>query len=314
VIIARAYVRDPIVPNRSKSCATLARMALTVTPALITRAAASLSEGGWRYTPKQLYYATCAEAETPATASVANGEIGLGVLLVLLGLILIGVRVASAALLALGAVLIVFGLIARRTRRAPDGRVLSISFADFEGRREGLTLPGLVDSHAVAPAPGTAHGPAIVCDTADNATAIAANLEHAGLADVSVADRQSFTAPAGTRVAALHDASPRGCALLLDLRDAGADVVDGGMRPAWISQAAFQVIEGAPARLPRDLSPVLSEDEIAWLGSGRRVELAVLPPERLLRLAQRALELAGRHPDASGSGAPGLVPSLPDLP
>jgi len=288
-------------------------MALPITPALIARAAASLSEGGWRYTPKQLYYASCAEAETPATPSVANGEIALGVLFVLLGLIFIGVRVVFATLLSLGAVMIVLGLVARATARKPDGRVLAISFPDFERRRAGLTLPGLVEGRAAVPAHGT-RGAAVVCDTVDNATAIEANLERAGLADFAVSDRESFTAHDGARVAAVHDASPRGCALLLELRDAGIDVSDGGLRPAWVDQASFQVIEGAPARLPRDLSPLLTEAEITWLGSGRRVELAVLPPERLMLLVQRALELAGRHPDASGSGAPGLVPSLPDLP
>jgi hypothetical protein len=39
------------------------------------------------------------------------------------------------------------------------------------------------------------------------------------------------------------------------------------------------VIEGAPARLPRDLSGLLERAEIDWLLSGRRVELATLPPE-----------------------------------
>jgi hypothetical protein len=290
-------------------------MAITVTPQLIEDAATALSTGGWRYTPKQLYYATCAVAETPATASVANGEIALGVLFLLVGLILINVRVAFAALEALGVALIVFGVIARVTHKPPVGRVLVISFSDFEQMRQGLHLPGLIQARPRTRPPATpSSGRAIVCDTSDNALAVSANLEAAGLNDVVVVDREGIVALDGHAAAALHDASPRGCALALELRDAGITALDAGLRPAWVDSPAYQVLEGAPARLPRDLSPLLSDAEIAWLGSGRRVELAVLPPARLMRLAQAALEMTGRHPDASGSGAPGLVPSLPDLP
>src|SRR5207253_7501030 len=155
-------------------------------------------------------------------------------------------------------------------------------------------------------------GLAIVCDTADSAAAVGANLERAGLVAVSVLHSDSMTSLDGRAATALHDASPRGCALVLELHDAGVYVVDAGLRPAWVDTPAFQTLEGAPARLPRDLTPLLGDSEVAWLGSGRRVELAVLPPERLLRLVRAAIELATkRHPDASGSGAPGLVPSLP---
>src|SRR5205807_210963 len=148
LITIRAYDRDAIVPERSKACATLGGMALAVTAELITRAAASLSAGGWRYTPKQLYYATCAEAETPATPAAANGAMALGVLCVLLALILIGIRVAFAALLSLGIALIAYGLITRLTRRPVAGRVLAISFAGFERLRDGLELTGLVEADA----------------------------------------------------------------------------------------------------------------------------------------------------------------------
>ena len=52
----------------------------------------------------------------------------------------------------------------------------------------------------------------------------------------------------------------------------------------------MQVIQGAPARLPRDLRPLLTDDEITWLLSGRRVELATLSPPRLMGLVRAARE------------------------
>src|SRR5205807_2481949 len=77
-------------------------------------------------------------------------------------------------------------------------------------------------------------GLAIVCDTADSAAAVGANLERAGLVAVSVLHSDSMTSLDGRAATALHDASPRGCALVLELHDAGADVVDAGLRPAWV--------------------------------------------------------------------------------
>jgi hypothetical protein len=94
----------------------------------------------------------------------------------------------------------------------------------------------------------------------------------------------------------LHDASPRGVALVQDLRDSGVDVVDGGLRPREVAGASHQVIEGAPARLPRDLSMLLDGAEIDWLLSGRRVELATLPPEVALDRVRAAISQAAPLP------------------
>ncbi len=66
------------------------------------------------------------------------------------------------------------------------------------------------------------------------------------------------------------------------------------------NSVAWQVIEGAPARLPRDLTPLLSADEVSWLASGRRVELAALTPARLLGLLKDAL-------GGGAEGAPGVT-------
>src|SRR5438270_938604 len=99
-------------------------MALPVTDAMVDRAAARLAEGGWRFTLRQLYYASCAEAEIPRTNATSNGQIAVGVLLLLVGLILIGIRPVFIALTALGVVLIVLGVVQRVAAKPPAGRVL----------------------------------------------------------------------------------------------------------------------------------------------------------------------------------------------
>ena len=288
-------------------------MTLPVTCEMIERTAGALGTGGWSYTPRQLYYATCAAAETPPSAATANGAMALGALLVLVAFILVHVQVAFLTLLAAAAALILAGAIGRLTLRPAAGRVLAVSFPEFERLLGAARLSGLIDPGVWTPPAGRSDL-TLVCDTAETAAAVGANLSHAGIDGVAAQVAASQASLEGVAVVALHDASPHGCALPLDLRDAGATVLDAGLRPGWVDGAAFQMLEGAPARLPRDLSPLLSDEEIGWLASGRRVELAVLPPERLMRLVRAALEERKAHPDATGTGAPGLLPSLPDLP
>jgi hypothetical protein len=258
-------------------------MALPITRSLVEDAGARLASDGWRYTQRQLYYATCARAETPPSNAAANGEIGLGVLLLLVGLILIGIRVAFVLLVSLGAALVLAGVVGRLRRPTLTGRLLALSFDEFLSRFGDLDLPGLIDPNAL-PAPAAADAQTatatVVCDTRDTASLVAANLDRAalgGTAVVAVQDRGD-AAPAGKAIA-LHDASPRGCALLLDLRDAGIAVEDAGLRPSEVDGPTHQVLEGAPARLPRDLSSLLAPAEVDWLLAGRRVEVATLPPE-----------------------------------
>jgi hypothetical protein len=259
-------------------------MALPITRSLVEDAGARLAAGGWRYTQRQLYYATCARAETPPSNAAANGEIGFGVLLVLIGLILIGIKVAFVLLLSLGAALVLAGVLGRLRRPTLTGRVLALSFDEFATRFGDVDLPGLIDPGTIAPAPATdAQAATVICDTRDTASMVVANLDRASLSGVAVVaaqDRADAT-PAGKAVA-LHDASPRGCALLLDLRDAGIAVEDAGLRPSEVDGPAQQVLEGAPARLPRDLSSLLAPAEIDWLLAGRRVEVATLPPELVM--------------------------------
>ena len=266
-------------------------MALPVTKLLVEDSAAGLASGGWRYTQRQLYYATCARAETKPSDAASNGEIGLGVLMVLVGLIFIGIKVVFALFVTLGVALILTGILGRMRRPRLTGRLLALSFDEFRSRFGSLEPDGLIPPDT---APVGSEGPAaatsIVTDSAETAAMIAANAGRAELGAVEVVVAgDAWTPRAGTAVIVFHDASPRGCALVQDLRDSGVEAVDGGLRPRDVDGPAHQVIEGAPARLPRDLGMLLEPAEIDWLLSGRRVEVATLPPEIALDRVRAAI-------------------------
>ena len=124
-----------------------------------------------------------------------------------------------------------------------------------------------------------------------------------GAATVVAAKDGSAAVPKGRSIV-LHDASPRGCALVLNLRDDGITAEDAGLRPSDVDGPTHQVIEGAPARLPRDLSSLLRADEIDWLLSGRRVEVATLTSEvamdRVLAAVRRLPTPPGDDPQPAG--------------
>jgi len=271
-------------------------MALPVTQSLVEDSATRLAADGWRYTQRQLYYATCARAEIPPSNAAANGEIGFGVLLVLIGLILIGIKVAFVLLVSLGTALALAGVFGRLRRPALTGRLLALSFDEFRGRFGDLDLPGLIDPSAPLPAQpdAAAHTATVICDTRDTASMVAANLDRAELSGTTVvAAPDGEVAITSGKAIALHDASPRGCALVLDLRDSGIAADDAGLRPSEVDGPLQQVLEGAPARLPRDLSSLLKPDELDWLLAGRRVEVATFSPEVVMDRVIAAI----RRPD-----------------
>jgi hypothetical protein len=273
-------------------------MALPVTQSLVEDSAARLAADGWRYTQRQLYYATCARAETPPSNAAANGEIGLGVVLVLVGLILIGIKVAFVVLVSLGVALALAGIVGRLRRPTLTGRLLALSFDEFRGRFGDLELPGLIDPGAAPPPPDSTHTVTVICDTRDTASMVAANLDRAELRGTNVVVAQGGAAATQSgKSIVLHDASPRGCGLVLDLRDSGIVVDDAGLRPSEVDGPTQQVLEGAPARLPRDLSSLLRPDELAWLLGGRRVEVATLSPDVVMDRVIAAI----RRPAPQGS-------------
>ncbi len=266
-------------------------MALPVTTLLVEDSAAGLAAGGWRYTQRQLYYATCARAETTPSDATANGELGLGVLMILIGLIFIGIKIVFALLVTLGIALILTGVLGRIRRPRLTGRLLALSFDEFRNRFGSLDADGLIPPGTAPVAPdGPAGSTTIVTNSAETAAMIAANAERAelGAIEVRVAS-DGWTPRPGTHVIVVHDAAPRGCALVQDLRNSGVEAVDGGLRPRDVDGPSHQVIEGAPARLPRDLSTLLDRAELDWLRSGRRVEVATLPPEVALDRVRAAI-------------------------
>lgn len=264
-------------------------MALPITTELIARTGGALADGGWSYTSRQLYYATCAAAETPRR-SPARGQFALAALLGLVALILIPIHVAALALGALAVLSSASGVVSLLTFRPATGRTLPVSFAEFEALLASEARPaGLIDPTETAAPGGESSAVLIVCDTAETASAVCANVARAEMSDVAVTVAGAELRE-GSMVIALHDASPRGCALPLELGDAGARVIDAGMRPSLVDVIGSHVLEGAPARLPRDLSPALPGDELDWLRSGRRAELAALPPERLMELVRSAID------------------------
>jgi hypothetical protein len=268
-------------------------MALDITDERVRAASARLHEGGWWFSARQLYYAVCADVETPPIR-VASGEVGLGVLLILVGVIT-GQRTVLAILGVVGLMLVIVGTIThvQERRPLPLTRMLAISYADFErrlldGARES---PGLIAS-ASAPPPATGDAPLVVCDRAETATVLAANIERIGAVNIAVRG----TEPAevrGQRIVVLHDCDPAGCGLVAELRDRGADVIDAGINPAELAGRRLQLLEGAPARLTRDLSGHLDVAQIDWLLSGRRLECATETPKQLEQRIKAALAVHG---------------------
>ncbi|MHB8719487.1 MAG: hypothetical protein ACYDAC_11440 [Candidatus Dormibacteria bacterium] len=272
-------------------------MAVEITPERVAAAAARLHDGGWFYTGRQLYYAVCRDVETPPLR-LAPGELSLGVLLVLAGAIT-GNHVLFAILGAAGLLLLAIGAATHMVERrpAPLARVLVTSFDAFAAEHlAGRSHPGLLGPEDASPAAAAASGTVLVCDRLETAVMLRANLLRLGVpADVLAAEAVDDLRP-GAHLVAIHDASPAGCAIAAGLRDRGLDVVDAGLAPRDVMGRRVQLLEGAPARLPRDLSGCLDAAEIDWLTSGRRVELATLTPEEVSRRVREAL----RDPALSG--------------
>lgn len=265
-------------------------MAAEVTDERIVAAAARLHDGVWWFTPRQLYYAVCADVET-VPVRVAPAEIGLGLVLILVGIIVAN-RPALIVLAGLGVLLVALGAVThlQERRPPPPGRLLAISLADFAERLRSSPpdLPGLIDADRPPP-PSAADGSTlVVCDRAETAAILSANSDRLGDARV-VTGADHVDGAERARIVAVHDCDPAGCALVANVRDRGVEVADAGINPRELSGRRLQLIEGAPARLPRDLSGQLSAAELDWLLSGKRLELATETPEQLVVRVRAAM-------------------------
>lgn len=268
---------------------------------LVADQAARLGVGGLSYTPRQLYYAVCAALERPQV-TVGTSQAVLGTILTLVGIVFgILASVYLIALVIIGVVVAAMGLQNRRREHArPTTRPLAIGYDDFVAgvitpRQGGAqALPGLLldtngNGHAAADAKPESL-PIVVCDHAETAALLEAINGTAGFAVRALAESGAPQVTRGRRVFSLHDCDPSGCGLPLRLRDMGAaEVVDIGVRPAQIARRHAQVIEGAPAIVPRETAAVLTPDEMVWLAEGRRVELAILTPQELLEGVRRSI-------------------------
>ena len=107
-------------------------------------------------------------------------------------------------------------------------------------------------------------------------------------------------------VFALHDASPAGCMLPLQLRepawfpDASVRIVDVGLRPAHVGRLRTPALHAHAARLPPRLDEVLPPEDVAWLAAGNVGELAALRPAQVMRAVYQAIAAVAAA-DASGT-------------
>ena len=269
---------------------------------LLADQAARLGVGGLSYTPRQLYYSCCAAMERPQV-TVGTSQLAGGILLTVVGIVFGALAsVYLIALVIIGVVVAGMGVQnRRREHNRPTSRPLAIAYDDFVAgviapRRSGLSaaaLPGLLletgsNGHNADAKPESL--PIVVCDHEETATLLEAINGTAGFAVRALAEQDAARSISGRRVFSLHDCDPSGCGLPLRLRDSGAaEVVDIGLRPAQIARRHAQVIEGAPAIVPRETAAVLTPDEMVWLAEGRRVELAVLTPQELLEGVRRSI-------------------------
>jgi hypothetical protein len=266
---------------------------------LVAAAAARLGHGGMHYSPRQLYYATCAMAERPV-AGGSTVQLGCGGTLVLIAVIGGVLLSPYLGLLLIPALLLINqGRITRRVElNRPTTRPLAVGYQDFlAGHLDPLRaahperLAGLLDTYPPPEGPGGT--PLVVCDHAETAAVLNANLAAAGVAAHAVAAEAATARLAGeTRVFCLHDADPSGCALPLRMRDRlpSAEVVDIGLRPGHIQGRRIPVLEGAPAVVGVELSGLLDPEEVVWLADGRRVEVAILGPAELVAAVGAAVD------------------------
>jgi hypothetical protein len=91
------------------------------------------------------------------------------------------------------------------------------------------------------------------------------------------------------KVFVVHDASPEGCRIPLELRDpewfadTSVQVVDLGLRPKHAVDLRLFTTQGATRTLPPELRSALTAEDAAWLASGKHSELSSMRSAKLMR-------------------------------
>ncbi len=107
-------------------------------------------------------------------------------------------------------------------------------------------------------------------------------------------------------VFALHDASPGGCLLPLQLRDpawfpdTSVRIVDVGLRPDMARKLRMSALDVRPGQMPPRLAEALPPEDVAWLAQGHVAELAALRPAQVMRAVYQAIAAVAAA-DASGT-------------
>jgi len=96
-------------------------------------------------------------------------------------------------------------------------------------------------------------------------------------------------------VFALHDASPAGCMLPLQLRepawfpDPSVRIVDVGLRPAMVRQLGLPALDQNRGQDHPRQGEILPPEDVAWLAKGNVGELAALRPAQVMRALYRGI-------------------------
>ncbi|HST62578.1 MAG TPA: hypothetical protein VLK84_27990 [Longimicrobium sp.] len=111
-------------------------------------------------------------------------------------------------------------------------------------------------------------------------------------------------------VFALHDASPGGCLLPLQLRDpewfpdTSIRIVDVGLRPDMARKLRMPALHVPTGPKPPRLAEVLPPEDVAWLAENHVAELAALRPAQVMRAVYQAIAAVAAA-DASGTALVG---------
>jgi DNA-directed RNA polymerase subunit RPC12/RpoP len=312
------------------------------TDAQFQEAIERVSGGGQlRFTPRQLWLAVHGKPVMPPPPGV-EGYVLVGALLVALPGVAMALLGQMPGLLIMavlgGAAGAAMGWGAAQTERERWADRLRPRFPfdvfrsdqlqpwlEVHGDIPGLLPPREADVAAEpprVPADGLPLDRAVVTDRWETAQMLVANSFHLqhdcavlsrdGYPDgVADAIKETLRRRPHLTVFALHDASPNGCLLPLDLRDPewfpapSVRVVDLGLRPETVRNLRLPAIPGQPRRLP-SVSPrldgLLSYQDRQWLGAGNVGELAAFPPEQVMRATHQAMVAAG--PGGASGGAP----------